>query len=89
MAPKKYPKSSLVVLADWTRSAAYGLKLQKHVFDNALAILKEASHRLESTFTLAAAALLLAVKFEHGPMLVKQKELPLRPAKRQPRVLIS
>jgi hypothetical protein len=89
IAPKKYPKANVYVLADWIRYVTVGLRMEKHVFDNAVAILKDASVSLETTYSMAAGALLLAIKLEYGPILTRQKELPVKPAKRMPRVLIS
>ena len=71
------------------RWSAVGLGVDKHVFDKGIALLWSGSQKMESTYGLAAASLVIATKFEHGPMLSRYRELPIRPAKRLPRVQIS
>jgi len=51
--------------------------------------MKDASWQLDATYSLAAGALLLAVKLAYGPLLMRQKELPIKPAKHLPRVLLT
>ena len=50
-------------LAEWLRWAAVSLGVGKHVFDNALGILTESSQKMETTYALAAASLVIATKF--------------------------
>jgi len=59
----KSQKAGLVVLAEWLRWSAVSMGVNKHVYDNALALLREGSQKMETTYALAAASLVIAAKF--------------------------
>jgi hypothetical protein len=82
-------KGTMMALAEWLRWAAVSLGVGKHVFDNALEVLTESSQKMENTYALAAACLLIATKLENSALLARHRELPVRPANRLPRVRIS
>ena len=43
---QKYQKTSFIKLAEWLRWSAVSLGLAKHVFDNALAVMKQGSQKI-------------------------------------------
>ena len=85
----KSQKAALSTLAEWLRLSTLSLGVGKHVFDSALALLKQGSHKMQTTYALAAASLVIAAKFEHGTMISRHRQLPLRTANRVPKVQMS
>ena len=61
-SPSQNQKADLLALGEWLRWAAVTLGVGKHVFDNAVSLLREGSQKLECTYALAAAALAIATK---------------------------
>ena len=59
----------------WT---AFTLGLNRHAYHNALSLLAKVTPTLEHSYSTAAAALSIAAKIEHGRLISRFKELPVK-----------